>query len=121
MHRKRCFDSASSKYPWTWRDIHGVKEDKPSRCVVLSTPTIGGLSVSPLIMPRKNRRFSTMEILRSTKKDITIHCPECLNYMKVKRAENGSYSGKCPVCKASVFSKKHSDRERHIKIVKAAQ
>lgn len=62
-----------------------------------------------------------MEILCSTKKDITIHCPECLNYMKVKRAENGSYSGKCPVCKASVFSKKHSDRERHIKIIKAAQ
>ena len=30
-----------------------------------------------------------MEILRSTKKDVTIHCPECLNYMKVKRAENG--------------------------------
>ena len=62
-----------------------------------------------------------MEILRSTTKETTIRCPECLNYMKVKRAENGSYSGKCPVCKASVFSKNHSDRERHIKIVKAAQ
>ena len=62
-----------------------------------------------------------MEILRSTTKATTIRCPECLNYMKVKRVEKGSYSGKCPVCKASVFSKKHSDRERHIKIIKAAQ
>ena len=48
----------------------------------------------------------------------TMRCPECLNFMKVKMCKAGTYSGKCPVCKASVFSKQHSAKERHIKIVR---
>lgn len=59
-----------------------------------------------------------MEKTNVTEKNVTIRCPECLNYMKVKAAKNGSYSGKCPVCQSSVFSKQHSERERHIKIVR---
>ena len=76
------------------------------------------ISFSSVYAENKQEVF-TMEILRSTEKTITVRCPDCLNYMKVKQTVNGSYSGKCPVCKASVFSKKHSDRERHIRIVKA--
>ena len=51
-------------------------------------------------------------------KTVTIKCPECLNSMKVKAAEKGNYSGKCPVCQSLVFSKQHSAKERHIKIVR---
>ncbi len=50
----------------------------------------------------------------------TRRCPECLNHMRVTVMNNGTYSGKCPVCHSSVFSKKYSDRERHIKIVRNA-
>ena len=51
-------------------------------------------------------------------KTVTIKCPECLNSMKVKAAARGNYSGKCPVCQSLVFSKQHSEKERHIKIVR---
>lgn len=53
-----------------------------------------------------------------TVKLVQIRCPECLNYMKVKAAKSGTYSGKCPVCQSSVYSKQHSAKERHIKIVR---
>jgi phage FluMu protein Com len=53
-----------------------------------------------------------------TAKSVSIRCPECLNYMKAKVAKSGTYSGKCPVCKSSVFSKQYSERERHIRIVR---
>ncbi len=51
-------------------------------------------------------------------KSVSIRCPECLNYMKAKVAKSGTYSGKCSVCQASVFSKQYSERERHIRIVR---
>ena len=51
-------------------------------------------------------------------KTIRVRCPDCLNYMTVKTQPNGSYSGTCPVCKAKIFSKEYSPKERHIKIVK---
>ena len=53
-----------------------------------------------------------------TVKSVSIRCPECLNYMKAKVAKSGTYSGKCPVCHSSVFSKQYSERERHIRIVR---
>ena len=59
-----------------------------------------------------------MEEQKVTVKNMTIRCPECLNYMKAKVAKSGTYSGKCPVCKSSVFSKQYSERERHIRIVR---
>ena len=59
-----------------------------------------------------------MEEQNVTVKNMTIRCPECLNYMKAKVAKSGTYSGKCPVCKSSVFSKQYSERERHIRIVR---
>ena len=49
---------------------------------------------------------------------VSIRCPECHNHMKVKVSESRTYSGKCPVCKSSVFSKQQSERERHIKIIR---
>lgn len=60
-----------------------------------------------------------MESTTLTVKTVSVRCPECLNYMKVKAAKNGNYSGKCPVCHSSVFSKQHSERERHIKIIRS--
>ena len=53
-------------------------------------------------------------------KTVTMRCPDCLNKMKVKVGKVGTYSGKCPVCKASILSKQYSERERHIKIVRSA-
>ena len=53
-----------------------------------------------------------------TVKSVSIRCPECLSYMKAKVAKSGTYSGKCPVCQSSVFSKQYSERERHIRIVR---
>ena len=62
-----------------------------------------------------------MERIPNQKSIETIHCPECMNFMRIRQTENGSYSVHCPVCRASVFSKQRSERERHIKIVKAQQ
>ena len=59
-----------------------------------------------------------METLRSMEKIVSVRCPDCLNYMKAKQTVNGSYSGRCSVCKAAVFSKKRSGRERYIRIVR---
>ncbi|MBO5009195.1 MAG: hypothetical protein J6D20_00625 [Clostridia bacterium] len=59
-----------------------------------------------------------MEKASVAAKTVTVKCPECLNSMKVKAAERGNYSGKCPVCQSLVFSKQHSEKERHIKIVR---
>lgn len=53
-----------------------------------------------------------------TTKTVTIKCPECLNTMTVKATEKGNYSGKCHVCHSLVFSRQHSAKERHIKIVR---
>ena len=60
-----------------------------------------------------------MQSVASTQQKKTrVRCPNCLNYMSVSAQPNGSYSGICPVCKAKIFSKEYSPKERHIKIVK---
>lgn len=59
-----------------------------------------------------------MQTSKVAVKTVTVKCPECLNSMKVKAAKKGDYTGKCPVCHSLVFSRQHSENERHIKIVR---
>ena len=49
---------------------------------------------------------------------VKMKCPECLNILNAIKHENGSISGKCPVCKIVFFSKQHSPKERLIRIIK---
>lgn len=44
-------------------------------------------------------------------------CPECGNYMTVSLHNNGSESGKCPVCKSVIYKKQPRPKEKIIKIV----
>ena len=54
----------------------------------------------------------------STNKTVSMRCPVCLNFMKANVHGNDALSGTCSVCRSSVYSKQHSARETHIKIVK---
>ena len=49
---------------------------------------------------------------------IRMRCYECLNYLIATIHENGGISGCCPVCKATFYSKQHSAKEKHIRIIK---
>ena len=51
-------------------------------------------------------------------KTLKMKCPECLNYMIAHVHENGGYGGQCSVCKAVVFCRQKSAKERLIRIVK---
>ena len=53
-----------------------------------------------------------------TKKEKTIKCPQCLNYMKVSKCNNGAYKGICSVCKSIIFSREHSENETLLKIIR---
>lgn len=46
-----------------------------------------------------------------------IRCLHCSNFMTVRVYEDGSSSGKCPVCKSLIFSKQHSPKEEHYRVV----
>lgn len=54
----------------------------------------------------------------SVEKTQRMKCPECLNYMIAHIHDNGGMSGTCPVCKARVYSRQHTPKERLIRIVK---
>ena len=60
-----------------------------------------------------------MTLNEATEKSQTkVRCPECLNFMLVKIAKAGNFAGRCTFCKSTVYSKQHSNRERHIRIVR---
>lgn len=46
-----------------------------------------------------------------------IRCPNCTNKMIANEHTNGALSGKCNVCKAIIYSKQHSSKERLIRII----
>jgi len=46
-----------------------------------------------------------------------IKCPQCLNYIITKRTEKGSYKGSCSVCKAIIYTRQVTPKEKSIKII----
>lgn len=51
-------------------------------------------------------------------KTLKMKCHNCLNIMVYNVHDNDCLSGQCPVCKAKIFSRQHSPKERLIRIVK---
>ena len=43
-------------------------------------------------------------------------CPKCLNKMRTELKANGDSKGTCPICKSTIFTKRHSN-ETLIRIV----
>ena len=58
-----------------------------------------------------------MEKSNSDKK-VRMRCPECLNFMNAIVCDNGAMKGICHICKSTIFSKQHSVKEKHIKIIR---
>ena len=56
--------------------------------------------------------------MENSSKKVRKKCPICMNYLQVITLKNDTYKGNCPVCKAVVFSKEHSPKETHIKIIR---
>ena len=76
-------------------------------------------SISPPYVFAREKEGTMVTNQVVSEKTLTTRCPDCLNKMRVKVYRTGTYSGRCAVCNASVFSKQHSENERHIRIVKS--
>ena len=64
-----------------------------------------------------NKKATKVEIARAVEKLFEVKVLK-VNTMTVKATEKGNYSGKCHACHSLVFSRQHSAKERHIKIVR---
>ena len=77
------------------------------------------VNVCNLCVSMKNKEVESMDNAKIQKrKAITMKCPECLNFMTAYIHDNGGLKGNCSVCKATVFTKQHSDNEKLIRIIK---
>lgn len=47
-----------------------------------------------------------------------IRCPECLNYMTVTENDKGCLQGVCSVCHSKISSKRHSAKEKLIRVIR---
>ncbi|MGN0961382.1 MAG: hypothetical protein ACI4PF_04195 [Christensenellales bacterium] len=54
--------------------------------------------------------------MNNAKKTKRAKCLQCGNYMTIYINDNGSESGKCPSCKAVIYSRQRTLNEKIIKI-----
>ena len=64
------------------------------------------------------KEVEIVENSNSQQKKIRIRCVECLNYIDAILCVNGGIRANCPICKSIIFTKQHSDKEKHIRVIK---
>ena len=58
-----------------------------------------------------------LKLMEETKMMVDVRCPQCLNKMKAIICGKDEIKGRCPVCKAVFFQKRHNAKEVRIRII----